>query len=139
MEIVQGEKRIEVNIDSYEFPYDEKGMKDDNNWLNVKVFWEDEVVRKEGIVPCLLTEELKEITEDIEDFLTNGEESYASDLREKNLVIKMKTYQEDIAFYISFLFKNENEPYVLVKQMKKEEITEILHDLKQQMYKFPIR
>lgn len=139
MEIVQGEKRIEVNIDSYEFPYDEKGMKDDNNWLNVKVFWEDEVVRKEGIVPCLLTEELKEITEGIEDFLTNGEESYASDLREKNLVIKMKMYQEDIAFYISFLFKNENEPYVLVKQMKKEEITEILHDLKQQMYKFPIR
>ena len=90
--------------ESQECPYAEKGMKDDNNWLNVKVFWEDEVVRKEGIVPCLLTEELKEITEDIEDFLTNGEESYASDLREKNLVIKMKTYQEDIAFYISFLF-----------------------------------
>ena len=37
MKLIQGDKRIEITIDSYEFPYDEHGFYEDNKWLNVAV------------------------------------------------------------------------------------------------------
>ena len=53
MKLQNNEKRMEIRIDSYEFPYDENSIYEDNNWLNVALEWEDEVVIENAISPCL--------------------------------------------------------------------------------------
>lgn len=139
MIISEYKKQLEIVIDSYEFPYDKKGLKKDNNWLNIKVIWEDEIVRIEGVVPCLTTMELMRLIEEMETFIQDQEDYYESHFLEPNFKIKLKKCDGTYALYCSFLFKNENEPYVLVKQMMVDELQEMIQEFKMMSEKFPIR
>lgn len=139
MIISEYKKQLEIQVDSYEFPYDKKGKKEDNNWLNIKAIWEDEIVRIEGIVPCLTTMELMCLIEEMETFIQYQEDYYESHFLEPNLTIKLKKCDDAYAFYGSFLFKNENEPYILVKQMILDEVQEMIQEFKAMLEKFPIR
>lgn len=139
MKLINEQKNIEIIMESYEFPYDKDGQIEDNNWINVKVIWEDEVIKQEGITPCLLTWELTDLIQSLSDYCVSKTSSYASEFLEPNLVVRVQPLEEDIAFYMSFLFPNHNEPFIFVKRMKKEELLSFIDDLKKQSKNFPKR
>lgn len=139
MILINGNKNIEIQIDSYEFPYDQQAQAYDNNWLNIKVIWEDEVMRQEGIDPCMTTQEFKQMILDLQDVVQSKTEAYTSSFTEPNLSIKVRPYEHGFAFYLSFLKKNLNDPFVFVKQMEKDELELLIQDFKKQMELFPIR
>lgn len=100
MNITDGIKRISFHIDSYEFPYHEHNTYEDNNWLNVYVEWEDDVVMENGITPSLLTSELKQLWEGCSKALVGV--SYKSNFLEPELHISLEPKEEVIQVICSY-------------------------------------
>lgn len=139
MKLKTQQKNIEIIMDSYEFPYDKDGQTEDNNWMNVKVICEDEIVKEEGISPCLLTWELTALIDSLQEYIDGKITSYTSDFIEPNLVIRLQPMEEDTACYISFLLPHHNDPFVFVKRMVKDELVEVVNNFKMQSKNFSKR
>lgn len=136
MNIVNGEFRIDISIDSYEFPYHETNEYHDNNWLNVKAICEDDVVMDEGIEPCLLTSELVDLYHGLSKVLKK--QSYHSNFLEPNLKIDVEVKEEQIIFSISFQRKQKEQFHVeAVYSMK--QLDELINDVKAMVDNYPIR
>lgn len=139
MKIENGNKNFELCIDSYEFPFDKKAMVEDNNWLNIKLVWEDDVLLQEGIVPCLTTYEVNALLDGMHSVLNQTKQDYESKFMEPNLNIRIRQHEGAFAFYMSFLMKHHNDPFVFVKYMEYDELHAFIMDLESQMKKFSVR
>lgn len=136
MKLTDGIKRIEFRIDSYEFPYDQHSIYEDNNWLNVYVEWEDDVLMENGVSPCLLTSELKQLCDGCSKALIG--QPYQSSFLEPNLNMAI-TPKEDL-FYVklSFAMPGRNR-FEVACTVTKAIIDEFVSDLHAQCILFPER
>lgn len=136
MKLENDEKRIEITIDSYEFPYHETNDVYDNNWLNVKAVCEDEVLVDEGIDPCLLTDELRELRDGLSHALMQKE--YVSSFIEPTLHIEAKPQGEQIWIRISFALPNRN-VFEVESIISKSQLDEMVSDVSEMVNAFPKR
>ncbi len=136
MKLIQADKRFELHIDSYEFPYDENGANEDNNWLNVAVEWEDEVLVENAVSPCLLTSELEDLIRGLGKVLLN--ECYQSAFLEPDLEVSAMPVQEQVQLAISYAKKGRSRFY-MDALISKQELDEIISDLHEMSMRFPQR
>lgn len=136
MKISNGEKSIEIRMDSYEFPFHETTTFHDNNWLNVKAICEDEVLVEEGVSACLLSQELVSMYDGLTQVLMGS--SYQSDFIEHDLFIKAnpneKGFEVTISFHLPNAFVFEVNAFMTKKQFE-----EMVSDVKAMSECFPIR
>lgn len=100
MKLTYGAYRMELQIDSYEFPYYEHNTYEDNNWLNVRVQWEDDVIMEEGISPSMTTKELQDLYQGLSKALAGN--CYASSFQEPDLSIVVEPKDTKIRFYMAY-------------------------------------
>lgn len=136
MKIANDEKRMEIIIDSYEFPYHETNHDADNNWLNVKVICEDEVLVEEGIDSCLSTQELVDMRNGLSKALLDV--PYESDFMEPSLYIKALPHEDVVDMMISFHLPNRY-VFAVFTTISKQELDAMVSELSSLCKAFPIR
>lgn len=136
MKLIQDDKRFELRIDSYEFPFDENGLDEDNNWLNVAVEWEDEVLVENAVSPCLLTSELADLIKGLGSVLLG--ENYQSAFLEPDLEIAAASMRDQVEMKISYAKKGRSRFYMeaLITKAKLDELISELHEM---ALRFPVR
>lgn len=136
MKLQNDEKHIEISIDSYEFPYDENSIYEDNNWLNVAVAWEDEVVIENAISPCLTCMELQDLCRGLSGALIGS--AYTSAFSEPDLTIKAIPRDAHIAMEITYA-KPGHQRFAIHSDVSKTELDEMISDVHEMCRRFPIR
>lgn len=136
MKLENDEKRIEIIIDSYEFPYHETNDDHDNNWLNVKAVYEDEVLVDECIEACLLTWELPKLRDGLSHALVG--KAYTSSFMEEILKIEVTPAQEQSRMRICFApaYRSSFEVEGIIS---KHELDAMVSDVGTMIKAFPIR
>lgn len=136
MKLVLGEKQLELTIDSYEFPYYQYNTYEDNNWLNVHVEWEDDVVREDGTTPCLTTSELNQLYEGLGKVLMGTD--YHSDFLEPDLDIHLTCRQEQIQVEFTYT-KPGRTPFHMEGAITKMQLDHMVSELHELCVSFPER
>ena len=136
MKLQNNEKRMEIRIDSYEFPYDENSIYEDNNWLNVALEWEDEVVIENAISPCLTCMELQELCSGLSGALLG--QPYISSFIEPDLTVRVKPHGERITVEITYAKPGHNR-FAIQSDITKAQLDEMVSDVHEMCCRFPIR
>ena len=136
MKLIQQDKRFELSIDSYEFPFDENGFAEDNNWLNVVVEWEDEVLCEQAMSPCLSTSELQELCKGLGRVLL--QDTYTSSFAEPDLTVQGQPLGDNVQIQVSYAKKGRSRFY-MDAIITKEELDHIVSDLHEMCKQFPTR
>lgn len=136
MKLQNDEKRIEIRIDSYEFPYDENSIYDDNNWLNVEVEWEDDVLLENAISPCLTCMELADLCTGLGGVLLG--KPYTSAFTEPDLTITAKPLQERVMMEITYA-KPGHHRFFISAEITKAQLDEMISDVHDMCRQFTIR
>lgn len=136
MKLIQGDKRIEITIDSYEFPYDEHGFYEDNNWLNVAVEWEDEVLQEKAVSPCLLSDELEQLYQGLGNVLLGKD--YEASFIEPDLTLCAKWENQELHMHVSYAKKGRSRFYIDAV-ITLAQLDEMISDLHAQYCRFPKR
>lgn len=136
MKLQNEEKRIEIRIDSYEFPYDENSIYDDNNWLNVAVEWEDEVLVEQAVSPCLTCHELKDLCAGLSGALVGR--PYTSAFIEPDLTVSAQPHADLITMEITYA-KPGHQRFALRTEINREQLDQMVSDVHGMCTQFPIR
>ncbi len=136
MKLQNDEKYIEIRMDSYEFPYDENSIYEDNNWLNVAVAWEDEVVIENAVSPCLTCMELQDLCKGLSGALVGR--AYTSSFIEPDLTIQAIPNGNHIAMEITYAKPGHNR-FVMKSDVTKAQLDEMVSDVHDMCLSFPIR
>ena len=145
MLILEGNRGINFNIIGYEFPYmkpSKKGFDYDANWLHIGVAYCDENTNKTYTDTCLLTYELSELVNALQQIINGSENSYISDFMEPYLSVCITKVDEFITFALSFVISTIDEDWPTVEVTAKwtiEEAKDKLKELKDMELKFPER
>ena len=138
-------KSIDFNIISYEFSREKssvKGFNYDANWLIVKVVFFDKNTNKTYTDKCLLTYELSELVNALQQIINGSENSYISDFIEPYLSVRITKVDEFITFALSFVISTIDEDWPTIEVTAKWTIEEAkykLKELKDMELKFPER
>ena len=138
-------KSIDFNIINYEFQREkssEKGFNYDANWLIVKVAFSDKNTNKTYTDQCLLTYELSELVNALQQIINGSENSYISDFMEPYLSICITKVDKFIIFALSFVYDTIDEDWPTIEvtaKWTKEEAKDKLKELKDMELKFPER
>lgn len=136
MKLTYGAYQIELTIDSYEFPYDRYGDYHDNNWLNVHVRWEDDVIEEEGISSCLMTTELLELHKGLSQALLGT--PYDSEFLEPDLEIHVHPKQEGIDVDIAYTRPGRN-TLPFHAQITQDQLDRLISEVHELCIAFPER
>ena len=137
-------KQLTLSIDAYqygnlsalpgEFDYDA-------NWLDVAVSFCEGNEEKRRVDPCLLTTELRELTDAMEAVICKKEESYISDFLEPYLKIAFAHCNGQIAVIIHFVYDTDGtwKTWKINQLLNDVEARLILSELKTMCKEYPPR
>lgn len=111
MLISEKNKSINFNIIGYEFPNEKSTKKEfnyDANWLRFEVIYCDENTNKAYTDTCLLTYELSDLVNTLQQIINGGENSYISDFMEPYLSVCITKIDEFIIIVFSFVYDTTN-------------------------------
>lgn len=138
-------KSIDFNIRCYEYPQEKPSEKEfnyDANWLVINVVFCDENTNETYHDQCLLTYELSELINALQQIINGSENSYISDFMEPYLSVCITKVDEFITFALSFVIDTIDEDWPTVEATAKwtiEEAKDKLKELKDMEQKFPER
>ena len=138
----QGNKRIEFTIASYQYP-EKKGTKEkskekfdyDANWLMCELKYADAEISEIYKDACLLTYELKEMTDAFSKILDGSEDGYISDFMEPYLKAAAARVDEKIVVIFQFVYDTTDGVWkdrkikALLSQESATEMVQALKDL----------
>jgi len=122
--ITEGTRSLEMGINGYEFEYDKVDDSYDRNWLKIGITYKDGKLSRECTDPCILSWELGEIIEGLEEVLTGEITHFDEDviwLLEPNIRFQIDRTDRG-TFSLSVMFWNEGklgtdvEEHIHVKQ-----------------------
>ncbi|MDE6667566.1 MAG: hypothetical protein K2K38_04365, partial [Clostridia bacterium] len=134
MLISDNSKSIDFSIISYEFPREKSLKKEfnyDANWLLIKVVFSDENINKIYTDICLLTCELSELVNALQQIINSSENSYMSDFMEPYLSVCITKVDEFINFALSFVYSTIDEGWPTVEVTAKWTMKEAKDKLKE--------
>lgn len=145
MVISEKNKSINFHIIGYEFPYEKSSKKEfnyDANWLHIEVACCDDNTNNTYTDTCLLTYELSELINTLQQIINSNENSYISDFMEPYLSICITKIDEFIIFVFSFVYDTTHGKWSKIGVTAKwtmEEAREKVKELKDMELKFPER
>lgn len=101
----EGRKRLALSISGYEFSLKKDIDWYDANWLVVQVDYSDDDGEKTYTAPCLLTNELESLKDDIGDILQGEETGMITDFLEPSLKLSITRVDEFYAVQIRFVYE----------------------------------
>lgn len=135
MKFENGEYSLEISIDSYEFPYHETNDFYDNNWLNVRIVCEDDVLEESIVEPCLLSSELADLGQGLSKVLLY--QDYIADFLEPILEMQFIWKQEHL--HVLIVAHLANRDFKVEKQMNIKDIDALVSEVKQSVIIYGIR
>ncbi len=145
MVLHQGNKSIEFSIDSYEFQEFELTKEEfeyDANWLMCEVKYSDGEISETYTDPCLLTDELADMTEMLSKILDGTEDGYISDFMEPYLKVSAARADDKIAVVFQFAYYSTKKTWKkrkITTLLSQEEAAEMVQSLKELVEKYPVR
>ena len=145
MLILEKNKSINFNIIGYEFRNEKSAIKEfnyDANWLRLEVVFRDKNTSKTYTDTCLLTYELSDLVNTLQQIINGSENSYISDFMEPYLSVCITKIDEFIIFVFSFVYDTTNGKWSKIGVTAKwtmEEAKEKVKELKDMELKFPKR
>lgn len=145
MLISEKNKSIDFNIIGYEFPHEKQSKKEfnyDANWLHIEVIYCDGNTNKTYTDNCLLTYELSDLINTLQQIINGNENSYISDFMEPYLSVCITKIDEFIIFVFSFVCDTTDGKWSKIGVTAKwtmEEAKDIVKELKDMALRFPER
>lgn len=141
----QGNKSIEFRIASYQYP-EKKGSKEkfdyDANWLMCELKYSDAEISEIYKDACLLTYELKEMTDAFSKILDGSEDGYISDFMEPYLKVAAARVDEKIVVIFQFVYDTTDgiwKDRKIKALLSQESATEMVQALKDFVSKYSER
>lgn len=148
MLILGKNKSINFNITGYEFPHAKpsttKAYNHDANWLCIEVVYCDDNTNTNNTYKdtCLLTYELSDLVNALQQIINGSEDIYISDFMEPYLSVCITKIDEYIIFVFSFVYDTLDGKWSKIAVSAKwtiEEAKEKVKELKDMELKFPER
>lgn len=134
---------IDLNVIGYEFPNEKPSKKEfnyDANWLLLEFVCCNENTKKTYTDTCLLTYELSDLINALQQVIKGGESSYISDFMEPYLAVCITRIDEFIIFVVSFVYDTTGGKWSKIGVTAKWTISEAIdkmNELKDMERKFP--
>ena len=141
--VTEENKHLEFHVLGYEFP--EKGKKGDTydaNWLVVQIDYSDDQLTFSEKDTCLLSFELQDLTESIDDVLVGKETGLLMTFMEPNLTFAITQVGEVYAVQIRFVYDTSDGLWkdVYISQgMTLDELTNMNNGFKDLYKTYPYR
>lgn len=145
MKISNEDKTLDVSISGYEFP----GEKSDNeeynydaNWLIVRVAYKDGAEEHIYQDSCLMTDELKELANELEAVLDRKEMLYISDFMEPYLRIAIVPTESSFIVAIQFVYDTTDgiwKSHKVSQALTPEQASSLLAELRELKQRYPVK
>ena len=138
-------KSIEFTIDGYQSPKRKSSKKEfdyEANWLICRVIYSDGDNTETFTDPCLLTDELAELAEEIPKVIDGSETCYISDFMEPFLKFAATRVEDRIVIIFYFAYAADGGPWKVRKisaLLSPEDAAEIAGELKELVNRYPER
>ena len=146
MVLKQGDKSIEFSIADYQFPEIEPSGEEefdyDANWLMCEIKYSDGKINKTYMDPCLMADELADMTEELSKILNGSEDGYISSFMEPYLGVAAARAAGKISMVFEFNYNVTAEIWEerkITTLLSQEEATEMVQSLKELVEKYPVR
>ena len=145
MILKQGNKSIEFSIVGYQYPElepSDEAFDYDANWLIAEVKYSDDEITETYMDPCLLTDELADMTEKLSMILEGSEDGYISDFIEPYLKISAARTDGKIAIVFQFVYYATEDIWKerrVTALLSQEKVAEIVQSLRELVGRYPVR
>ena len=138
--LTENDKRLELDILGYEFP-DAEDDYFDANWLNVGIHYDDGSLSFRQVDSCLLSFELKELTETLDAILEGRETGTATDFMEPYLTLSVTRKGEGYDVQSRFVYDTGSpwKEVCVCQEMDSRELADLNTELKKMYARFPRR
>ena len=136
---------IDFSIVGYEFPKeksDGEAYNYDANWLVCEIKYCDNAIEEVYRDTCLLTSELEEMADALEEVLTGKQGGYISDFMEPYLQVSFAGIGEKVTIIFHFVYDTLDgcwKKRKVATRVEKEEVTQMLNELRNLQMRYPER